>query len=275
MDGRAPLWPAIGALTLLAGCATAQPAPMPDYKPYVERTVAVADLIGRSPAEVRRLIGARETDHDYVSEVRLASDGQRVMRTVQDLTHGGGPCPYRSSEWYRWDSKASRFESPGFFFRDDRLERVAFPSGDPAAADERIVVSCGPLETADPTTEVFALAIFGPWAVFDAAAKLPETASRASTRADLAKLRLGEPPPEGLDAYARKSTAGVEVRMGAPGEALVRIDLGRDPSIHGDTSVRVDIAGGRVVAIAKYGGLVPCWIEADRSLRCADAAAPL
>jgi hypothetical protein len=162
-------------------------------------------------------------------------------------------------------------------FVKGRLQEVLPLTGDTAiGADQQIKVTCSEGYPVDPVDTTLSLVFFGPWAAMVAAGRLPETVARASVRTELEKLKLGEPPPGGLDAYAKNPPADVEVRLGEVGEALVLVDLGRDSITHAGALVRVEIADGRVVATAKnQGNFIPCWIEPDRAMHCGSTAAPL
>lgn len=249
--------------------------------PRDSRLVAVSDLIGASPAEVRERIGARTPDHDYVSELRQTPDGELTIRSSQDMTHGGGLCASRSVLWFRQTGEGPRNIFPRFAFRDGRLQDVLPQTGDGAMpADEALNLACvaaqgPPVSVEDAAEGVLGWAIFGPFLAATAVARTPETLGRAGARAELAKLRLGETPPGGLMAYATAPPTNVQVHMRGTEDAVITVDLGREWT-HDPALVQVEVAEGRVVSIAKTPlNFVPCWVEADHALHCGATAAPL
>jgi hypothetical protein len=235
--------------------------------------LAVSDLIGRSPAEVREQIGARAPDHDYLSEVRLTTDGEIEMRDTFDMVRGGGRCTHDSWLTLQLSPEPMRPAFPRFVFRAGRLEEVRVLTGDaPLPVGQTLYVSCQAIRRGNPLGNL----VFAPWAASVAVGRAPESAHRASVRGELARLRLGEPPPGGLSAYAEHPPAGMQVQAQAPGRALITVDLGRGPTTNDPALVRVEIADGRVVALSKQpNNFTPCWIEADRALHCGATAAPL
>lgn len=273
---RALQIPAVAAAMIaLSACATAPP--VSSRPPDARRTVAVADLIGKSPAEVRQRLWAREPDHDYISEARLTPDGEVMIRASLDLLRSGGTCEDGSRLQFRLQGDRPLVSFPRFVFRDGRLEAMLPLTGDAAlAADQQMTVTCAAGYRSDPVDEITSLAAFGPWAALWAVGKLPESIDRASVRSELAKLKLGEPPPGGLVFYARRPPTDVEVTTEGPGAALLVFSLGRGRTGQRADLVRVKIAEGRVVSIAKdTNNFVPCWIEPDRALHCGATAAPL
>jgi len=266
---------AVAAMLALSACAT---APRVVGRPAdAKRAFAIADLIGQSPAEVRRRIWAREPDHDYVSEARLTPDGEVVIRASLDMMRAGGTCSSGSRLQFRLQGDRPLVSFPRFVFRDGRLEAMLPLTGDTAlTADQQLTVTCTAAYGSNPADEIGGLVVYGPWAALWAAGKLPETFDRASVRGELARLKLGEPPPGGLDSYARRPPADVEVITEGPGAALLLVSLGRGRTGQRADLVRVKIAEDRVVSIAKdTSNFVPCWLEADRALHCGGTAAPL
>ncbi len=264
------------AACLLALCACATAPRGFSHPPVLERTVALADLLGQSPAEVRERLLAREPDHDYVSAARLTQDGEVVTRESLDVMRGGGLCAIGSSLRFRLQGDRSLTSFPRFVFQDGRLQKLLPLTGDdPIPADGRIMATCRPPSSSNPADEVLGLAILGPWAAAVAVGRIPETVERASARAELAKLRLGEPPPGGLAAYATSPPAGVQVQLQGTGGAVITVDLGRDRITH-RAAVKIEVAEGRIVSVAKAPlNFVPCWIEIDRAFHCGATAAAL
>jgi hypothetical protein len=258
-----------------SACATVPRSP-PRRPASFERDIAIGDLIGKSPAEVRERLWVRETDHDYLQEARLGPDGETKVRASLDLLRDGGSCVAGARLQFRLQGDRGLTSFPRFVFRNGRLDEMLPLDGDTAfAADRRITVTCAEGYGANPVEEVLGLAFFGPWAAMVAAGRLPETVARASVRAELAKLRLGEPPPGGLEAYAKTPPADVEVKSQGPGEAVITLYLGHDRTDRRVSPVRVKVADGRVVAIAKeQNDFTPCWLD-DRAFHCGGTAAPL
>lgn len=259
-----------------SACATVPRAP-PARPPSFERVVTIGDLIGKTPAEVRQRLWAREADHDYVQEARLGPDGEIVVRASLDILRAGGACSPGAGLRFRLQGDPRINSYPRFVFLKDRLQEVLPLTGDaPFAADQQITVTCNEEYRVDPVDSALSLVFFGPWAAMVAAGRLPETVARASVRGELEKLRLGEPPPGGLETYAKKPPADIEVVTKEHGAALVTVNLGTGPTTRRPAPVRVEIAQGRVVAIVKdRDNFVPCWIESDRAFHCGATAAPL
>jgi hypothetical protein len=272
------LWSLTAASVVLglSACATVRSAP-PRRPASFERAVTIADLIGKSSAEVRQRLWAREADHDYLQEARLEPNGEIVVRASLDLLRGGGACMSGAQLRFRLQGDPRLNSYPRFVFRNDRLQDVLPLDGDTAiAADQQIKVTCTEGYGVNPVEETLGLVMFGPWAAMVAVSRLPETVERASVRAELEKLRLGEPPPGGLQAYAKTPPANVDVQLQEPGEAVVTVYLGRDRQTRRVSPVRAQVVDGRIIAISKeQGNFTPCWMEADRAFHCGATAAPL
>src|SRR5690349_20103918 len=95
-------------------CATATSAQAPPSEPTA--SFAVSELTGLGVPQVRERIGARATDHDYVSELRLTADGNVETRDSFDLLHGGGRCAPDSVLTLQLPGEPSRPAFPRFIF---------------------------------------------------------------------------------------------------------------------------------------------------------------
>jgi hypothetical protein len=261
-----------------AGCGELPPPPpgakrRPDAP---EQTVAVEGLIGLTPEETRQRLRISPPDRNYVTEVRLTGAAEIQIRDSFDMTRSGGVCTSDSAISFQNPANGMQPIYPRFLFRDGRLQDVQLGSAtSPPAPVQSLDVLCRSRPKGDPADSLGNL-VFAPWAAVAAAGRIPETIDRAAVRGELAKFRLGEQPPEDLQIYALKPPAGVEVRVMAPNDALITVDLGRGPPTNRPQLVHFQVVSGRIVAIFKApDNFVPCWIEADRAFHCGDTAAPL
>ncbi len=140
-----PMRTLVAAASLLALCACATAPRVSGSPSRVEHMVAIADLIGRTPAEVRQRLWAREPDHDYVSEARLTPEGEVLTRESLDMTRGGGLCATGSRPQFRLQGDQRLTSFPRFVFQDGRLQTLLSLTGDALIpAGGRITVTCQP-----------------------------------------------------------------------------------------------------------------------------------
>ncbi len=229
----------------------------------MEPKAAVADLMGMTPNEIRDRFGLNRTDEVYADAARIENGGLVTMLSGPALSRSGGGCDangqpalgaVRVGDW------------PQFVFRDGKLTGVALHNGLSGPVTE-VVMRCN--ERVDAAGEVAAgtvlLVIAGaPLAPFMLPGLLNSAASGKPSRKDgvaaLAALRLGEPPPGGLAAYAAAPPKAAKVQRSEDGSSAIVIQVDQT-NFHATIRVR----DGVIVALsAPY----PCLLGQDRALHC-------
>lgn len=257
----------LAAALILAGCATADPAPYKD--PIDARRIPVSELVGLSPNEVRSRLGLSPGDAQYVSEVRETGRGRTTVLTYQDFFTADS-CPGN----LELNLDFGGLGSPAFEFLDGRLSRIGVGSPGLSFTERtEIGVSCGvPLSATqrafDNPVEMAAFAVvMSPFLAVGAAQQAGESMARAEGDKRAAALRLGYPPPGGLDAYAADPPERVKIERLGPQDADITVSIAGKQKTWVYDVVVAQVRGGRVTALAKRAWR-RCTLSADDALHC-------
>lgn len=228
-------------------------------KPLVSRPqVAVSDLVGLTPNQLRVRFGLPPSDSDYVTNARL--DGETVVTVIDVNIGGGGACTNHGSG--RIEDVGSRAgHEPDFVFRDGNLADVT-DGRDTESSIVEVVLRCHKVGNGDDFTNPFAYVLAAPFLPMAAFYQASYKTKHQAVADALAAFRLGEPPPGGLAAYARIPPKQVTVTLTGEGAAEIAIKVEET-----NFGAAVSVRDGRVVAIVPPP-FISCIFGSDLAFHC-------
>jgi hypothetical protein len=180
---------------------------------------AVADLIGMMPNQLRERFGLEPDDRDFVRMARL--EGATLVTLIDIGLAGRGAC---TNDGGGWLEDARSRDRPQFEFRGGRLADVLVGARSNQSRVVSVALRCVQKtggHYVDPVTFMIAAPFLPAIAVQKARY---QTRSREAA-AVIADLRLGQPPPGGIAAYAASPPAQVTVVPGGEGAAEIVIKV--------------------------------------------------
>lgn len=267
-----------GLAVLVAACAS--PPPLPEELRYLAMDEApIAELLGLSQDELLVRLGGEPSGDFIVTDVWLR-DGAVIARAVvyqmirdacvQDLAF-----PYRRSadltRPYAEGPQGGVFEA---WFRDGAF--TGFASGAPGdapatyPADTVIRLECNASGGSAPPDPFLPIAILALPITLPVAAA---AGAQADSRRDLlSNIRLGAPPPDGLDAFLNRHADDLIVAEHTGGNA--RFSLPIDDFGRAEEGVaHISVENGLVSGI-EVDGFYLCRLTEENSLRCGPAGTP-
>lgn len=249
--------------TMLAACAHGPPPPPRDVG-----SAPAAALIGLTPDEIVTRLGGEAGAQLLVNHARLEDGAQIVEGSFRDFI--GEACPDEGRARAEEVRDGRRYGNDLVIktrFRDGRLAGLSNRRGDGGAIapDTTITLICEQGShgaTGEDIEWALALAVVSPIILPSLLLRAEDPASPRERAEAFASLRLGEPPPGGVDAFAAAHTDFVAITERTDDDAQIGVALrGGDTRRVGVATVRA----GRVVALQAVGR---CRLSAEGALRC-------
>jgi hypothetical protein len=260
-------WAAVMGAVLLAG-ACASSKGKPTYTTELG-SIAWTEMAGLTQDELRGRLGLTQTTEHIVDRARL--DGEVLETSIGLLSYlVRTGCGDRKD--YRGRVSLSH-QIVALYFRDGRISGHAARGRPPAGTgpDKPLVATC--TETPDMTldhmlsnsrsegAQVLAALVILPVYL---AQKAVTDSGQAERTTVFSELKLGEAPPGGLDAWAKKNAKQVSVSTAPDGLTEIKI---HSPSNGINFYRYAYLMDGKVVELR---GSPPgrCVMQADRSMQC-------